>query len=75
MKPLILFFQWWFGGGTDLTPYYLDEDDSKHFHLTLKEACDKHDKTYYAKFKAWCDDYFHIKHRGILYINHGNMMY
>jgi coproporphyrinogen III oxidase len=59
-------FQWWFGGGTDLTPYYLDEEDSKYFHLTLKKACDKHDRKYYPQFKAWCDDYFHIKHRGIL---------
>ncbi|XP_075227089.1 oxygen-dependent coproporphyrinogen-III oxidase isoform X2 [Lycorma delicatula] len=56
--------QWWFGGGTDLTPYYLNEDDAKHFHQTLKTACDKHDKSYYQKFKAWCDDYFVIKHRG-----------
>lgn len=56
--------QWWFGGGTDLTPYYLNEEDSKHFHMTLKKACDRHDKTYYPKFKAWCDDYFTIKHRG-----------
>ncbi|KAL0879853.1 hypothetical protein ABMA27_002387 [Loxostege sticticalis] len=55
---------WWFGGGTDLTPYYLNEEDAKHFHLTLKHACDAHDETYYAKFKKWCDDYFHIPHRG-----------
>lgn len=40
---------WWFGGGTDLTPYYLNEDDSKHFHKTLKDACDEHDDTYYPK--------------------------
>lgn len=58
------FFQWWFGGGTDLTPYYLDEEDSKYFHRTLKKACDKHNKKYYPQYKAWCDDYFHIKHRG-----------
>ncbi|KAK2575889.1 hypothetical protein KPH14_007258 [Odynerus spinipes] len=56
--------QWWFGGGTDLTPYYLNEEDAKHFHNTLKEACDKHDLSYYAKFKKWCDDYFYITHRG-----------
>lgn len=56
--------QWWFGGGTDLTPYYLNEEDAVHFHLTLKDACDAHDKTYYGKFKKWCDDYFHIPHRG-----------
>lgn len=55
--------QWWFGGGTDLTPYYLDEEDVKHFHDTLKVACNKHDPTYYAKFKKWCDDYFYIVHR------------
>lgn len=56
--------QWWFGGGTDLTPYYLNEEDAKHFHRTLKNACDKHEPTYYAKFKKWCDDYFNIAHRG-----------
>ncbi|XP_072932423.1 oxygen-dependent coproporphyrinogen-III oxidase isoform X2 [Epargyreus clarus] len=56
--------QWWFGGGTDLTPYYLNEDDAMHFHLTLKHACDAHDHSYYSKFKKWCDDYFTITHRG-----------
>ncbi|KAL1510000.1 hypothetical protein ABEB36_004660 [Hypothenemus hampei] len=56
--------QWWFGGGTDLTPYYLNVADCIHFHSTLKEACDKHDKSYYPKFKKWCDDYFHVVHRG-----------
>ncbi|XP_037875048.1 coproporphirynogen oxidase isoform X1 [Bombyx mori] len=56
--------QWWFGGGTDLTPYYLNEDDALHFHLTLKHACDDHDSSYYARFKKWCDDYFYIPHRG-----------
>lgn len=56
--------QWWFGGGTDLTPYYLNEADVVHFHRTLKEACDKHDDSYYPKFKKWCDDYFFITHRG-----------
>ncbi|XP_044737794.1 oxygen-dependent coproporphyrinogen-III oxidase [Chrysoperla carnea] len=55
--------QWWFGGGTDLTPYYLNEEDAKHFHKTLKEACDEHDKSYYPKYKKWCDDYFFITHR------------
>lgn len=55
---------WWFGGGTDLTPYYLNADDATHFHKTLKEACDKHDKSYYGRFKEWCDNYFHIPHRG-----------
>ncbi|XP_077198154.1 oxygen-dependent coproporphyrinogen-III oxidase, mitochondrial [Paroedura picta] len=56
--------QWWFGGGTDLTPTYLNEEDAVHFHKTLKEACDKHNPELYPKFKKWCDDYFYIKHRG-----------
>lgn len=54
---------WWFGGGTDLTPYLLDEDDCRHFHGELKKACDKHDSGYYGRFKKWCDDYFYIVHR------------
>ncbi|CAM9460630.1 unnamed protein product, partial [Phaeothamnion confervicola] len=55
---------WWFGGGTDITPSYLNEDDMRHFHGTYKEVCDKHDPAYYAKFKKWADEYFLIKHRG-----------
>jgi coproporphyrinogen III oxidase len=55
---------WWFGGGTDLTPSYLFEEDAQHFHKTIKTACDKHDKEYYPKFKKWCDEYFRIPHRG-----------
>nr|XP_014090080.1 oxygen-dependent coproporphyrinogen-III oxidase [Bactrocera oleae]XP_014090089.1 oxygen-dependent coproporphyrinogen-III oxidase [Bactrocera oleae] len=55
--------QWWFGGGTDLTPYYLNEKDAVHFHKTLKNACDEHDSSYYPRFKKWCDDYFRITHR------------
>ncbi len=53
----------WFGGGMDLTPYYLDEEDAFHFHRTIKTACDKHDPSYYPRFKKWCDEYFYIKHR------------
>lgn len=56
---------WWFGGGTDLTPYFLDEEDCVHFHSTLKKACDKHKKDYYPRFKKWCDEYFFIQHRGV----------
>ena len=55
---------WWFGGGTDLTPYYLDEEDATHFHKTLKDACDKSGKELYPKYKKWCDDYFNVTHRG-----------
>ncbi len=54
---------WWFGGGTDLTPSYLFDEDAIHFHKTIKEACDKHDKAYYPRFKKWCDTYFNNKHR------------
>lgn len=54
---------WWFGGGTDLTPSYLFEEDAIHFHRTIKDACDKHDKSYFPRFKAWCDKYFYIPHR------------
>lgn len=54
---------WWFGGGADLTPAYLFEDDARHFHGALKGACDRHDATYYPRFKKWCDEYFQIPHR------------
>jgi coproporphyrinogen III oxidase len=53
----------WFGGGTDLTPYYPYLEDAVHFHQTLKEACDRFDPAYYPRFKKWCDEYFFIKHR------------
>lgn len=53
----------WFGGGADLTPYYLFEEDARHFHQTFKEACDKHGKDLYPKFKKQCDDYFYNSHR------------
>ncbi|KAM4628627.1 oxygen-dependent coproporphyrinogen-III oxidase, mitochondrial [Polymixia lowei] len=56
--------QWWFGGGTDLTPTYINEEDAFHFHNTLKEACNKHHSQYYPDFKKWCDRYFYIRHRG-----------
>lgn len=54
---------WWFGGGADLTPTYLNEDDAVNFHLRHKEALDKHDTLLYPKWKKWCDEYFFIKHR------------
>ncbi|KAJ1866922.1 Coproporphyrinogen-III oxidase [Coemansia sp. RSA 989] len=53
----------WFGGGADLTPAYLFEDDVKYFHQTLKQACDPHDPQYYPRFKQWCDQYFTNIHR------------
>lgn len=54
---------WWFGGGTDITPSYINEDDMKHFHGTYKEVCDNHDPEFYPEFKAWADRYFLIPHR------------
>jgi len=53
----------WFGGGIDLTPHYIDEEDARYFHQQLKDVCDRHDFTYYEKFKNWADDYFYIRHR------------
>ena len=53
----------WFGGGQDLTPYYLFEDDAKHFHRVCKTACDKHNLEFYPKYKARCDEYFFNTHR------------
>ena len=54
----------WFGGGQDLTPYYLFEEDATHFHKVCKTACDKHHTGFYAKYKARCDEYFYNSHRG-----------
>lgn len=53
----------WFGGGTDLTPYYLNETDAVHFHKTYKDACDKLDVAFYPEFKKTCDNYFVNWHR------------
>jgi coproporphyrinogen III oxidase len=55
---------WWFGGGADLTPAVLFGEDARHFHQVHKDACHRHHPSYYPRFKAWCDDYFFIKHRG-----------
>jgi coproporphyrinogen III oxidase len=54
---------WWFGGGVDLTPYYPCLEDVRHFHRTLRAACDRHDAQFYTAFKSWCDQYFFLKHR------------
>jgi len=54
---------WWFGGGIDLTPHYIDLADASYFHQQLKIVCDKHHPTYYEEFKKWADDYFYLKHR------------
>lgn len=58
----------WFGGGGDLTPMALDaphsKEDAATFHAGFKAACDRHDPDYYPRFKAWCDEYFFLPHRG-----------
>jgi len=66
----------WFGGGSDLTPVFAEEEETARFHKAYKEACDAHDPAYYPKFKQWCDDYFFLPHRneprgagGIFYDN------
>jgi coproporphyrinogen III oxidase len=53
----------WFGGGTDLTPYYLFDEDAKHFHQTYKDSCDAFDLSFYPRFKKECDNYFVNTHR------------
>ena len=53
----------WFGGGQDLTPYYLFEEDARHFHQVCKDACDQHDPAFYPKYKERCDSYFWNSHR------------
>ncbi len=53
----------WFGGGADLTPSIIYNDDNADFHTALQSACDKHDPEFYPKYKQWCDEYFFIKHR------------
>lgn len=54
----------WFGGGSDLTPYYLFEEDARHFHGTLKQTMEPFGSELYAKYKQHCDEYFVNKHRG-----------
>lgn len=54
---------WWFGGGYDLTPYYGNDDDCKHWHQTAKNACEPFGSDVHPKYKKWCDDYFFLKHR------------
>ncbi len=53
----------WFGGGMDVTPSKKDEKEKKEFHKILKTMCDRHNKSYYSKYKKWCDEYFYLPHR------------
>lgn len=54
---------WWFGGGIDLTPHYINQADARFFHEKLKTVCDAHNPKFYPEFKNWADDYFYLKHR------------
>ena len=55
--------EYWFGGGIDLTPHYIQENQAKTFHNHLKDVCDKHHPDFYAQYKEWADRYFFIPHR------------
>ncbi len=54
---------WWFGGGFDLTPYYGFEEDAVHWHTQAESACRPFGADVYPRFKAWCDEYFYLRHR------------
>ncbi len=54
---------YWFGGGIDLTPHYIDKEQATFFHTQLKNVCDMYDASFYPRYKVWADDYFFIKHR------------
>ncbi len=54
---------WWFGGGFDLTPYYAHEEDCVHWHQVARDACAPFGEDVYPRYKAWCDEYFYLKHR------------
>ena len=55
--------QEWFGGGMDVTPSKKDLKEKREFHKILKNMCDRHNKSYYTKYKKWCDEYFYLPHR------------
>lgn len=55
--------KWWFGGGIDLTPHYVNDRQARRFHEQIKQVCDKYDESFYSRFKKWADDYFFIEHR------------
>lgn len=54
---------WWFGGGFDLTPYYGFDEDAVHWHRQARAACEPFGEDVYPRYKAWCDEYFHMPHR------------
>jgi coproporphyrinogen III oxidase len=54
---------WWFGGGFDLTPYYGDDEDARHWHATARDACAPFGAEVHPRLKQWCDEYFFLRHR------------
>ena len=54
---------YWFGGGIDLSPHYVDLSAARAFHLSLKKVCDQYNPEFYPKFKSWADTYFFLPHR------------
>ncbi|MBN8737867.1 MAG: oxygen-dependent coproporphyrinogen oxidase [Xanthomonadales bacterium] len=54
---------WWFGGGFDLTPFYAFDEDCVHWHTVARDLCAPFGDDVYPKYKKWCDEYFHLKHR------------
>ncbi|NLJ93453.1 MAG: oxygen-dependent coproporphyrinogen oxidase [Aeromonadales bacterium] len=54
---------WWFGGGFDLTPFYPEEEDCRHWHQVSHDLCAPFGEQVYSEYKKWCDDYFYLKHR------------
>ncbi|KMN50694.1 coproporphyrinogen III oxidase [Chromobacterium violaceum] len=54
---------WWFGGGFDLTPFYPQEEDAVHWHTVARDLCAPFGGDVYPRYKKWCDEYFHLKHR------------
>ncbi len=61
---MIVTTQGWFGGGGDLTPVFPDAAETERFHAAYRDACERHPAGDYPRFKAWCDDYFYLPHRG-----------
>jgi coproporphyrinogen III oxidase len=55
--------EYWFGGGIDMTPHYVNKKAAKSFHIGLKEVCNQFHQDFYSKYKKWADDYFYIPHR------------
>lgn len=55
---------WWFGGGFDLTPYYPFDEDAVHWHRVSRDVCAPFGDEVYPRLKTWCDEYFHLPHRG-----------